>query len=764
MINTGKMALVLGLVILFYSCSPLRSVPSGDMLYTGHTLKITSNESSKYKKTLKIDLDKFVKPKANKTILGFPYKLAIYTALGTPKKSKGPRVTLRKKFGEAPTLFTSVNPDLIQSVLTAALFNKGFFNASVTFQMEERKRRKHVKYLINTGPAYRIRKYDMLHTGDTAVNAVISAASSKPLLHQKRRYNLEKIRNERDRIDLELKEKGFHFFNADYLVIEVDTIGQSHEVDLYLKLKKNIPDKARQAYLIAHSTVLMDSSYTQDSTEVLQEPIYMDHVTLRISKSFRPQAITRYVYLKDSLLYSRKDHQRTLSKLLSMGLFKYVNIQIAEIDSSHLSSTIHLVPLPKKSISIEMLAITKSNNFLGPRLDLNYMDRNLFRGGERLTVNFHGSTETQLNGQFKGLYTYEIGPKAQLSIPHLLLPFHMKPSNAFTPTTNFSSDYNFTRRVNYFDMRSLKLSLEYKWKESIAKDHIFAPISINIFSIRNLSKSFTEALQNDPRMRLRYNDQLIAGIYYSFTYNEQSITQQKNRFYFNANADLAGNTIGALSNVLGTETQDGVKTFAGIAYAQYAKFDVDIRHYYHINRKSQVVGRILAGWGIPYGNSTALPFIKSFFSGGANSIRAFTVNSLGPGTYRAPETSRKQYFLQQGGDIKLEFNLEHRFPIVSIFKGAIFADAGNTWLSKANASLPGGEFHPKEIFKELGIGAGLGIRIDLSFFVIRFDMATPIRKPWLADKNRWVVQDINFSSGSWRQENLMFNIAIGYPF
>lgn len=757
-----KIAITICISIFLMGCSTTKTVPQGDALYKGAEIKIVDPESKKYEKKLKADLQKLIRPKPNKSIFGFPYKLALYNAVGTPKKAKGLKASIRRKFGEAPVLYSSVNPSVTQNILAATMFNKGFFHNIVSYKVIEKDQKTSIEYLIHAGTSYRIRKYE-IKTSDTTLNN-LARNQSKPLLRQKRRYNLDRIKEERERIDKVLKNNGYYFFGSDYLVVEVDTIGSSHEVDLSLKLKKNTPPKALRRYTINRSEVFMDSSYTKDSTETVRDTAYIDHVYLNVNKSFRPKAIARYVYLKDTAYYARKNHQMTLNRLMGMGLFKYVNIDIVEQDSSSLTSVIHLAPLPKKYISAEVLAVTKSNNFVGPRIDLNYMDRNLLRGGEKLLVNFHGSIETQLNGQYKGLYTFEVGPKVQLSFPHLVVPFNIKPTTDYTPTTNIVADYNFTRRVNYFDMRSLKLSLEYKWKESIAKDHLLSPLSVNIFSIRNLSDTFNLALQKDPRMKRRYDDQLIGGIYYSFTYNEQTITKQKYRLYFNGNVDLAGNTIAALANAFATPNKEGVKTFGGIAYAQYAKFDVDVRNYYHFNKKSQLASRVIVGWGIPYGNSTALPFVKSFFAGGSNSVRAFSVNSLGPGTYRMSDATRKLYFLQQGGDIKLEMNLEYRFPIVSVLKGAVFVDAGNTWLSKANATLPGGEFRLKETFKELGMGTGFGLRVDLNFFVIRLDIATPLRKPWLAEDNRWVLRYFHLSDKDWRTENLIFNIAIGYPF
>ncbi len=271
-------------------------------------------------------------------------------------------------------------------------------------------------------------------------------------------------------------------------------------------------------------------------------------------------------------------------------------------------------------------------------------------------------------------------------------------------------------------------------------------------------------LEQNPALQRRYEDQLIAGTAYSYTYNQQVYPNRKNQFYFNGNVEIAGNTLHGVNRLLGEpENENGSRTFASVAYAQYARFDIDLRNYFKISKRTVFASHFVLGVGVPYGNSKALPFSKAFFSGGTNSLRAFPVNSVGPGTYRLPDTLQSAYFIQQGGDIKLEISGEYRFPIVSILKGAFFIDAGNVWLYRQDNTFPGGEFKMEKAWTELAAGGGFGLRLDLSFFIIRLDLATPIRKPWEED-NKWVLDDMAIGNREWRKQNLILNIAIGYPF
>jgi outer membrane protein insertion porin family len=240
------------------------------------------------------------------------------------------------------------------------------------------------------------------------------------------------------------------------------------------------------------------------------------------------------------------------------------------------------------------------------------------------------------------------------------------------------------------------------------------------------------------------------------------LQNKKVQFYLHFTAETAGNLFSLAELIAGNKStpSDPLKIL-GSVYSQYAKTSIDGRVYYNFNKKDKLAFRVFAGLADAYGNSSVLPYNKQFFSGGPNSIRAFQINALGPGTYH--QTTTNSVFLQLGGDIKLEANAEYRFGIYKFIKGALFVDAGNVWLQKSNTSAIGTPFAVSSFMKEMAVGAGFGLRFDVSFFVLRFDVATPLRKPWLVN-NRWVINQINFGSGAWRSENLVLNIAIGYPF
>jgi hemolysin activation/secretion protein len=312
-------------------------------------------------------------------------------------------------------------------------------------------------------------------------------------------------------------------------------------------------------------------------------------------------------------------------------------------------------------------------------------------------------------------------------------------------------------------MRTFQFIYGFKWKETIRKEHELNPISISYTSIVNKSPAFNELLASNPFLKKSYEEQFIPGGSYSFTYNEQVDVEKKIQYFFHLVTEASGNSISAVKLISGqrVSSKDPSK-IGGSIYSQLAKLSIDSRAYYNFADKNKFALRIFAGIGEAFGNSSVLPYSKQFFSGGPNSIRAFHINSVGPGTYF--QNSNVSGFLQLGGDIKLETNAEYRFNIIRFFKGALFMDAGNIWLLKSDPAATSNPFNLSDFHKEVAVGAGFGLRIDLSFFILRFDLATPLRKPWLEENKRWVIKQINFGNPSWRSENLILNVAIGYPF
>ena len=443
-----------------------------------------------------------------------------------------------------------------------------------------------------------------------------------------------------------------------------------------------------------------------------------------------------------------------------MVSIRYERTDTNDRDSiGELAARVLLTPAKKQSVRLEFQTVTKSNSFAGPGLIGSYQNKNLFKGGERLDISGNISYETQIaGGSAQNLSSFEFKLLNSISFPRLIAPFKINPQRGYLiPNTKFSLNYTLQQRARYYNLNSVLFSYGYNYKSNRFTYWEVNPISINYTIVNKQTAQFREILDDNPFLARSFEDQFIVGGTGSFQYSELGEKGKKNRFYFNFGLDIAGNILGAAQDLA-----DAPNQLLGLQYARYEKADVDFRHYLKLWRQSQLVSRVFAGAGFPYGESQSLPFVKQYFSGGPNSIRAFRVRSVGPGSYNPPDTSGTLSFFDQSGDIKLEANVELRHPIYSLLKGAVFVDAGNIWLWNENPAIPGGKFSGSWN-QEIGLGVGYGIRLDIQFLIIRLDASIPLRFPYEEGRSHW-QQDYAFGQKSWRKDNLIWNFAIGYPF
>jgi outer membrane protein assembly factor BamA len=595
---------------------------------------------------------------------------------------------------------------------------------------------------------------------------------------------------EQSRIEEELENYGFYYFDDRYLIFEADSTVGKRKVNLRLRMEEGIPARAKKIFKINNVNVYPTYSLDSDTLSRNLTTTRIDGFNyLDTADTFRPEIITRVINLRRGKTYSREDHDFTLSHLMGLGVFKFVNIKFSEAsqDSALLNTDIYLTPLKKKSIRAEIQGVSKSNNFVGPGFTLTFTNRNFLRGAELFQVRFNTAYEVQISSQNVDgpLNSFELGLETSLTVPRFISPIRIDyNSREYLPKTVFKFGVNLQNRVNYFRLNSFNLNYGYTWLETAAKTHELYPIDITFVQTDKQSEAFIQRLRDNPFLANSFENQFIMGTRYSYTLNTQlgedpllKFEERKyktHNFYFNGNVDVAGNLFYAVQRQFNKSTDEQLQIF-NAPYSQYVKADIDFRHYLQLDEHNKIVSRLIIGVGYAYKNSRTLPYIKQFSIGGSNSIRAFPARSLGPGVYsvRNDDATSGPQFIDQRGDIKLEGNLEYRFDIIKFLKGAVFLDAGNIWASRPDIVDPeeplnpnqqrvGVVFNRKQFLHELAVGTGLGLRFDFSFFVLRFDTAFPLRKPWL--DHPWVGDNINFGDKTWRKENIIFNIAIGYPF
>jgi outer membrane protein assembly factor BamA len=752
--------------LVYAGCSSTKSLKPGQILYTGADVIINPDSSGKIddEKQVKADLKSKTRPRPNNKL-----KLAIYNFAGEPKKPKGLRNWIRKK-GEPPVLLSEVKLKYNNDVLTSYLLSEGYLQAAVTGDTVVKDKKGKAIYTAVTGERYKINK--ITFPPDSGVlTKIINANKDKTLLKVGDFYDLDVYKNERIRIDNDLKENGYFYFSPDYLIMQVDSTIGKNLVNVTVKVKDIAPDAALKPYTIKDIKIYPNYSLRRDSTLRKLKPLeYHDFNIYDDRNTFKPRLFDRLVFFQKGEVYNRKDHNQSLNRMVNIGAFQDVRAEFLPVDSfknNELDLNIYLTPLKKNSLTFSVTGTSKSNNFVGSEVKVTQTTRNLFRGAEQLDVSVSGGFETQTRGTSLGKNSLSLTAEGKLTFPRFIVPFY-KPNSttAFIPKTIASLSYQMLNRGSEYTLHAFKGEFGYNFKENQYKEHNFNPISVSYISTGFPDSNVRDSLfRVNPLLRTTLENQLIIGSSYNFTYTNQMETNRRNNTFFYGALETGGNLWGTFV----PKDEQGKRSIFNVPLSQFVRLEADLRDYYKVTRNVTWANRLNLGYGYAYGNSTSLPFVRQFFAGGSNDIRAFPARTLGPGTYKVPDDA---IFADQGGDIKLMLNSELRFKIVSILYGALFVDAGNIWLRKedmgvpgtSNTGRPGSEFKLKNVLNELAVGTGAGLRVDASIFVVRLDVAFPVRKPYLAEGQRWVFDDIAFGNKDWRRQNLIFNIGIGYPF
>jgi outer membrane protein assembly factor BamA len=387
------------------------------------------------------------------------------------------------------------------------------------------------------------------------------------------------------------------------------------------------------------------------------------------------------------------------------------------------------------------------------------VDRNLLGGAEQFTLDVNGRFETQVSGADEGTNAYEVGIKAALAIPRMLLLPEPNGVRSSTPVTNISTGFGLFQRVNLYGMRSAAVGLNYAWHRERKVYHDLQLLEISYNNLFYTTDEFNAFLDENPTIKRSFEDQFVVGFGYTYTRKTKNRGTQRNWLVYSLGADESGNLLSLIfAGTRGTRPEEGY-TLVGQRYSQYVRLRPELRWYSSLGTQgSQVVTRLLAHTGISFGNTEVLPYVKQFYAGGTNSLRGFRARSVGPGSYITEQDGN--FLVDQVGDLKLEMNAEFRFTFSGFVKGAVFADAGNIWLLTEDSSRPGGVFSWDTWVSEIALDAGFGLRIDPQVIVIRLDLAAPLRRPDLPAGDRWVFDDLDTQ---WNK-NLILNIAIGYPF
>lgn len=760
-LSLDRFLLVSFAAIHLLACGPTRHLEDDQRLLK--KIKIKYEKESKFEE----DLYSLSKQKPNRKLLGlFKIKLGIYNLYHNKENSK-----IRDNIGEPPVIYDSLLHSESTDLMNRYLNNRGYYENHVDFEAKIKKKNAVVKYQIDKNERYMISKLDR-QIPIERMREIYQEGINKSAVEVGKPFDLESMKEERVRIENQMKNVGYYDFSREFVIFKADTSKREKTAELSMIIKNkevevgadSLAELEHEVYTISKVYVRMDfdervARSGQSDTTYLNDLIFTEIG----EKKFKYRALSHSIFIRPGQLFKLKDQEDTYRQLSSLGVFSYVSIKYEYDYSTEASDLLVFIDLnPRKQKAYTLLTEgTNNGGNLGINADISIQNRNTFKGAELLQLRFSGGIEAQqlLTNQndervtdLLPFNTIEFGPEVSLRVPRFLLPVDMdKFSPRGRPSTTFSVSYNFQRRPD-FSRNITNTYMSYSWNESTTKTHIVTPFDFSFIKL-DRSSEFDQVLNviSNPFLRNSYTDNLIWASSYSFILNTQLDDKLRNEFYFRGNIEPAGNVLSLLSNGPNFETnEDGSKNVAGIRYAQYIKGDIDFRFYQRFRFENKLVYRFTFGIGQPYGNSVALPFEKSFFAGGANGIRAWLARDLGPGTLLESAESN----VDQIGNLSLQGNLEYRFPITGVFEGAAFADFGNIWNYKIEDAPEETEFNTNKIWDGTAIGLGAGIRLNFSFFILRFDFAAPFKDPGKADPNLFKLY--------WDRTNL--NFGIGYPF
>ena len=753
-------------VLSVAACSTTRRLGSDEVLYTGvkkiriepdSGVVLSAAAESAVKEPLSVAPNNPLYSPYIRTPL--PIGLWAYNYLYTPRQ-KGFKYWLFKRLAKQPVLISKVQPRLRTKVAEQVLENYGYFGSHAADSLLYRKhgRKAKVYYTLGIAPPWHYSKIAYPEV-DSGMEHLMDSLRATSLLRVGAQYNMDSLTLERKRISQLLRNRGYYYFRPEYLEYLADTTSGLRQVDLRLNLKPNLPEVALKPYRVGGITVRLtnikpgptDTLRLPNATVIAQRPM-----------KIRPRILSGALTLRSGQLFTVDAQNRTQTDLNKLGIFRSVNLSVTPLDSLRGSDTLDVAidaqfdyPL---EAALETDVTSKSNSFIGPGITFKVSNNNLFRGGEILSLRLNGNYEWETGNKNSGgaktslLNSYEFGLNATLNVQRLLLPRFITKGSRYPSSTSFQLGVDLMNRPKFFQLISFSGSIGYNFQTSPYSYHSLSLLKLSYNNLLHTTESFDQTMDENPAIALSFRDQFIPAMSYSYTYDR---TYRRNRFFWQNTVTSAGNLLYAIWEACG---QHGTKRLFNNQFSQFIKDVNEVKFYQKLGDKNNWLAyRFLVGAGYAYGNSSVMPYSEQFYIGGANSIRAFTIRSIGPGSYHPAQNDRNSY-LDQTGDFKLEANVEFRFGIMGRLGGAVFLDAGNIWLLKNDPNRPGGVLKWRGFFNEIALGTGFGLRYDISYLVLRADLGIALHTPYPNPDKPGYYNISKFKDG------LGFHVAIGYPF
>ena len=757
--------LIMGAFVAF-SCSVTKFVPDGEMLLcdvdvVSHINKINEDNARYY-----------LKQTPNSKWFGlFGVPLSIYSSSGRDS-TKWVNRALRK-VGEAPVVYSTEKSEMSRANIKQMLRDNGYLHATVDYECKKvGEKRAEVVYYLHERELYYLRSIN-IKTKDSAIAAIL-AADSASLLREGAPFNVGQLEGERRRITEMLKNRGYYRFQKDYITFTADTAHHSTDVDITMEIALYTP--ADGAASVPHKVYsyndvcFVSGAGLRLNNEALAECDSTSYGLYRFKYKddvvVRPRTLAHKTFIVPGEVYEAKDVDRTYSSLVQLTALRYPTIRMIEHpDTALLDCYIMYEQNKRRSVTFELEG-TNTAGDLGAASSVTFSDRNLFGGSELLSLRLYGAYEaiSGLSG-YTGDSYFEYG--AELSLRLLggyVSKFVPAEERLLKSSTLFSLKFNSQERPE-FDRRLLAASWSYQWSKNVKAKHKLDVLDVNYIYVPWISDTFKhqylDSLSNrNSILKYNYENLLITKLGYTYSYNSSygDIDNFSNFAYsLRAGVESSGNVLYAGSKLLGaTKNEDEQYTFMNIAYAQYVKGDFDLVARVRLDKRNSFVMHMGLGVAYPYGNSRVLPFEKRYFAGGANGLRGWNVRSVGPGRYRSKDENID--FINQLGDVKLDFSMEFRSHLFWKVHSAVFLDAGNVWTLRWYDEQPDGQLDLRTFWRDLAFSYGVGLRFEFDLFVFRLDGGMKAVNPAYHGKDKLAFLHPDFS------RDFAFHFAIGYPF
>ena len=756
--------LVTAVVSVLMSCSTTKAVPDGDQLYTGLSkIKYQNAETNKHFDDTKTELEAALACAPNGSLFGssyvrtpFPIRLWIWNAFSGADSGVGHWIS--KTFGKPPVLMSWVNPALRASVAQSVMRSHGYFRGTVGYETVPTRNPKKAKigYTVTMNHLFTLDSITR-ENFPPAIDSLLDATAQQAKLHTGDPFDASTLDAERNRISTLLRNNGYFYYQPNYASYLADTLARRGRVQLRMLMTDNAPARARRKWYIGKVDLNLRRLFMEPLKDSLTRRSLTVHFNGRRSP-IRPSAILRRVKLRPGQLYRYDDYLQSYNNITGTGLYTMVDFNFTPRDSSANCDTLDLnlscVFDKRYDFYVETNYTGKTNGKMGPGITVGFGKRNALRGGEKLDISLNGSYEWQTGHADEGtssrLHSYEYGGSASLEFPRLLLPFWQQHHFFSTPSTLLKASTDIINRAGYFKRHIVSGELTYNFQTSPTSLHQFSPLSLQYNHMTSHTDEFQQIMDNNPYLKVAMRDVMIPKMRYSYIYT--STAHRRNPIWWQTTVSEAANILSLGYLAAGNRWNERDKQMFKNPYAQFFKIETEFRKTWRMSDHTQLVAHVAAGIIWSYANSTGAPYSEQFYVGGANSIRAFNVRSIGPGAFSPTSTSNS--YLDQTGDIKLLLNLEYRPRLFGNLYGAVFLDAGNVWTLHDYAERPAGSFRLKNLPREMALGTGVGLRYDLDYFVIRVDWGVGLHVPYKS----------GFYNISTFKDGQSLHLAIGYPF